>query len=880
MRPIRLKVSAFGPYAGEEILDFGALGENTLFLICGPTGAGKSTILDAMCYALYGKTSGGMRSGVSLRSDYAGADTLTEVAFDFAIGEKRYRITRIPEQMRRKKRSKDPNATALQKMESALYEIDEDGEEIRLITAKNTEKEATDLLGVDVEQFRQIILLPQGDFRRLLLAESPDRQRIMQSLFHTDVYSMIENKLYARMSAVAKVHNSEKVRIETLYHTAGAATADELAEKISKAEEEGRTAAEAYQKEEARQKEFLKAYDEAQALLGAWERLRKAQTKGAELAERKKDMDALDVEIQRIAAAARLKDARAQLEDTLERGRARSEEAKAAQARLVETEKSLAQAKAEMAAVEKEEEAQKAKEIRIVQLRQMEGPAAQYGKAQAEAARLDGIWKKAARALDAAADSYQKAKAAAEDARTAAYCLEAVFMETQAAYLAQHLEEGTPCPVCGATHHPAKAHSDKPIPDKKDVDSAKDRAKRADEAEKKALALYQNGQKQEADSQRDLAAAKAFLSQLEQTVEPEYRNTEVLARTIRKLASERDAYEARKKRAETALQSLSEKKKQEETARDFLQSEVEKLRAQYKEDKAQLLQRAEAEGFLTLEEMERYFLEISQEGAKRKTLAEYRAAVVSAHDMAAEAEKAIAGRTEPDRRQWERDRADRDSQVKAALTAKTQWDSKTRGLREVADEIKTVEAQHKETDARYKLVGRLYDLFHGQSNGINLERFVLGALLDDVTRKANLRLKVMSGGRYELFRKKDGRDDARKKGGLDLVVFDGYTGKERPANTLSGGETFLASLSLALGLADVVQEYAGGIHLDAMFIDEGFGTLDSESLDLALKTLTKLQSQTRLVGIISHVAELEERIPAKLRVTKTECGSKAEFEVN
>lgn len=879
MRPIRLKVSAFGPYAGEEILDFGALGDNTLFLICGPTGAGKSTILDAMCYALYGKTSGGMRSGANLRSDYAGPDVLTEVTFDFSIGEKRYRMTRIPEQMRLKKRSKDPTAMALQKMESALYEIDGDGKEIRLITAKNTEKQAAELLGVDVEQFRQIILLPQGDFRRLLLAESQDRQRIMQSLFHTDVYSLLEKKLWGRVSALAKTYNAEKLRMETLFKMADAGTAEELAAKVASAEAQGKSAAAACQKEEAAHQDFMKSYNEAQALLGAWDRLRKAQKEAVELGAQKGKMDALAVEVQRIAAAARLKDAKAQLADTLAKGRARSEEEKKTEADLAALEKRLAEAEAVWAALDKETEAQKEREMRLAQLRQMEAPAAQYGKAEAEAARLDRVWMADQRALAAAEHSYNEAKGAAETAKTAAYCLESVFMETQAAYLAQHLEEGTPCPVCGSTHHPAKAHSDKPIPEKKDVDAAKDQSKRADAAEKEALTAFQTAQKREAASQRDLAAAKASLAQLAQTVEEQYRDTKVLGATIRRLEAECNGYETRKKQADADLQALKEKKKQGETARDFLKEEVQKLRDQYVKDKDNLVQRAKAEGFQTLEEMERYFSEIDREPAYRKQLTDYSAAVASASDRAAAEEKTIAGRAEPDRKQWEIDRTASDNRVKAALTAKTQWDSEAARLKHIEDEIKGIRETNKDTEARYKLVGRLYNLYSGQSNGINLERFVLGALLDDVTRKANVRLKVMSGGRYELSRKQ-GRDDARKKGGLDLEVFDSYTGQSRPANTLSGGETFLASLSLALGLADVVQEYAGGIHLDAMFIDEGFGTLDSESLDLALKTLTKLQTKNRLVGIISHVGELEERIPAKLRVTKTECGSKAAFEVN
>lgn len=189
------------------------------------------------------------------------------------------------------------------------------------------------------------------------------------------------------------------------------------------------------------------------------------------------------------------------------------------------------------------------------------------------------------------------------------------------------------------------------------------------------------------------------------------------------------------------------------------------------------------------------------------------------------------------------------------------------------------ERNAKEIGEKYSLVAHLWEIAQGKETGINLERFVLGALLDAVTEKANLRLMEMSGNRYELLRKRGERSDGRKKAGLDLEVFDGNTGRARPAATLSGGETFLASLSLALGLADVVQEYAGGVHLDAMFIDEGFGSLDSESLDLAMKTLQELKGQNRLIGLISHVGGLEERIPAKLRVTKTQTGSTAAFEM-
>lgn len=879
MKPIRLTISAFGPYAGTEVLDFTKLGENTLFLICGPTGAGKSTILDAMCYALYGKTSGGMRSGANLRSDYAGPGQMTEVTFDFSIGEKNYRAYRCPEQMRQKKRSKDPTALAFQKMESALYELDEEGNEKKLITAKDTEKAASALLGVEVDQFRQIILLPQGDFRRLLLADSQDRQRIMERLFHTDIYWKLEKKLQKRFYDLKGRYDDGNLKITTLLASAEAETVDGLGAKKAEAAEKGKAAEVAYASADSAHKIFQKQYDEAQALLGTWKRYRQAVAEGERLKTQKEAMDTLSARVQRIAAAARLKDAREQLDTTLANGKKKKKELDQVTARLEARKKDLAAAGKAWEALEKEAPRQKEREGQLAQLRQLEEPAAQYGRAREAAAQLERSWKKADTAARKAFALHEAAKQTADTAKKEAYCLESVFIETQAAYLARDLEEGKPCPVCGSTHHPEKAHSDKPIPEKKDVDSAKDRSKAAEAGEKSALTALQAEQQKEAAAKADLAAARAALAQLEQQIQPEYRDPKVLAAAIRQLEKNCESYETQRKKADEARKTLGEAVKADETEAELTQKAVEQLRDQYKDDLAVLTRRAGDEGFKDLSELDLYFKEIPQEAAYRKTLTDYEAHVKAAGDQAAAEEKNIAGRKEPDGEAWEKDRAASDEAVKAALTEKNRWDSEKKRLAGIEKDITAIQKDNETIGEKYKLAGRLYNLFSGQSNGINLERFVLGALLDDVTRKANLRLKVMSGGRYELARKV-GRDDARKKGGLDLDVFDSYTGQSRPANTLSGGETFLASLSLALGLADVVQEYAGGIHLDAMFIDEGFGTLDSESLDLALKTLTKLQSARRLVGIISHVGELEERIPAKLRVTKTDCGSSAKFEIN
>ena len=284
MRPIRLEMSAFGPYAGRTVLDFSRLGASRLFLICGPTGAGKSTVLDAMCYALYGKTSGGERDGRSLRSDYAGPETLTEVTFDFSIGEKTYRIYRCPEQLRQGKRKSDK--LVQQKMESALYELC-DGAPPRLIAAKETERRAAELLGVGLDQFRQIILLPQGEFRRLLLADSRERQGIMQQLFHTEIYAKLEQDIAARAKEYEKAHAEAETKLRTRLTACGAASVEALAEMTAAAEKDAAAAQARYKEAETAEKAFRREYTAAQTLAGAWARLEAAEAAGRALAAKK-----------------------------------------------------------------------------------------------------------------------------------------------------------------------------------------------------------------------------------------------------------------------------------------------------------------------------------------------------------------------------------------------------------------------------------------------------------------------------------------------------------------------------------------------------------------------------------------------------------------
>lgn len=874
MRPIRLEMAAFGPYAGHTSLDFTRLGENRLFLICGPTGAGKSTILDAMCYALYGKTSGGERSGAGLRSDYAGPDVLTEVIFDFAVGDKVYRIWRCPEQMRQGRRKS--GQLVQQKPESALYELD--GKEPRLLAAKETEKRAAELLGVGVEQFRQIILLPQGEFRRLLLADSKERQGIMRQLFHTERYEKLEEAIGTKARELEKRRKDADLTLQTRLSACGADTAEALAEKTAEAEKETEAAARQCEAAEQAEAAFRKDYDAAQALAGAWARLEAAEAAGRALAAKKESMERKAAEVERIAAAARLKDAKEALDQTLADGRKEAAGLKTINVQLEKLRETMAAAEKQTADLEAETPRRKAQAEEAARLVRTAELAAGCRQAEEKAAGADAAWKEAAAVRQAAEKEKAAADAARTEARRDANAYELAFLHGQAAYLAAGLREGEPCPVCGGVHHPAPAEAAGDLPDKSAVEAKRQAAETADRQAEEAARAAEAARQEETACAAERAAAAASLELIEKELPPDLRDPEAVARRREMLLREQAQWEADVRAAQTRRQQAGEALKGAEKEEELTRGRVETLRAQYAERRETLLARAQAAGFADIAAFEPYFGRIGEEASLRQELNDYEAAVKAEKAKADAARQDTGGAPKPDMAEWEARQAAVSARTKEAVAALTRWKGTLALCRETRQAVDAILAEQQEIDRQYQLAGRLAKLFRGDENGVNLERFVLGALLDDVLRKANLRLSAMSGGRYQLSRRLD-RDDRRKKSGLDLDVFDSYTGQARPANTLSGGETFLASLSLALGLADVVQEYAGGIRLDAIFIDEGFGTLDAESLDLALRTLTGLQGQNRLVGIISHVAELEERIPAKLRITKTDCGSTAAFEI-
>lgn len=879
MRPERLRISAFGPYAGQEDLDFSVLGNHTLFLICGPTGAGKSTILDAMCYALYGKTSGAVRSGEDLRSNYVGYDQKTYVEFDFAIGDRHYRIYRSPTQLLERQKG-DRSKPVEHKGKADFYEIDEEGGEKAHITSKGVDSAVEKLLGVGLEQFRQIILLPQGDFRKLLLADSSDRQKIMEQLFQTGIYLAFEKRLQEETQKLKTEYSRGELQRTTLLETCRSESEKELKKQAEINEKVLKEKETEFMQADKEQQVFLRAYDEANVLHGAFLRLETAETALKRMEEKRKEKEELRGHIKMIRAAQSVTKEWSEAVNAKKQQRTAAETLEKAAADLPVKEKAKAEAEQALALFEKEKPKQKERIEMKGKLEQYRNPSSSYGTAKREAERLAGIYAVKQKEAERLREQVSAAeKKAAEDKKNW-LSRNRIFMEGQAFVLAEKLTDGQPCPVCGSLSHPAPAVAGEDRITEKDVKDAERQMHLSEDAEKK------NRREAEAYQAKELAAAKesvdkamTVLSELEKNLPAAYRDSLALEKEIKDLETRISSFEKsleqaeeKRKNAETIYQALKEQKELlEKQAGEFLK---------VSEEKNRILKIKVAEaGFTDWFECSQYMKEVPQLEAYENDLKIYDQSVhVEEEKIKGEKEK-TAGKTKPDMNDWNEKRLKLLESMKRFAAEKAEKETELKKQKETLKKLRQLKETQKEISEKYSLVAHLWEIAQGKETGINLERFVLGALLDAVTEKANLRLMEMSGNRYELLRKRGERSDGRKKAGLDLEVFDGNTGRARPAATLSGGETFLASLSLALGLADVVQEYAGGVHLDAMFIDEGFGSLDSESLDLAMKTLQELKGQNRLIGLISHVGGLEERIPAKLRVTKTQTGSTAAFEV-
>ena len=862
---------AFGPYAGETVIDFEKLQGRHLFLICGPTGAGKTTILDAMCYALYGKTSGD-RTGEKMRSDYADSSERTEVIFDFMLGDKTYRATRSPAQMVDKKRGSGQTLAAMQ---ASLSEM-EDGKEINTLRT-GIEEAAGKLIGLNADQFCQVILLPQGDFRKLLVAKADEREAILKQLFKTQRFSEFKDRLKDRLDAKVREKMEKQTREDQILSTAGAADEKQLASIVEEAEKSLQEAVETTRKQEKESNEFREVYQKETALMGHFTELDKALKQDAALKNEEGRMKEMEASLSLIRSARELAPYFDQLDGITREGRQEAQKLKTAKAdmetyaRLNETLEKRIQ---ELDAMKEKREEERKTALKMQDL---------VPKAKLYGAAVQAL-KNAKNALSRAEEETKRLQAAAEAARKArdeqkekADAVRKSYIEGQAFLLAEGLEDGVPCPVCGAIHHPAPARGGDNVAKAEDVERAQKEYERAsaaydranDAKEKHSTGAY-------AKAVSDHAKADAQMKTLEEIPEA-YRDPKYLEAESTRLLTDIRKWEQDKETAAAQLRKAGADLSASQAACRNAEERREELVKKYRETESVLKEASDKAGFQSLDECKEWYKKKDTEESVRKTLEQYRADRKSTEERIKAEEQETAGKERPDMLALNEKSKALQDQLKKASERAAALKERTETLQKAVSDARAIEKELEDLRKEEGLIRGLYDLTSGKKTRITLERYVLGTLLDDVANAANLRLLSMSRRRYSLHRMTD--ESGLGKGGLSLEVSDSFTGRSRPANTLSGGETFLASLSLALGLADVVQSRQGGVRLDTMFIDEGFGTLDPDSLNSAMNTLIDLQNTGRMVGIISHVPELEERIDARLRVTPAEKGSKAEFEI-
>lgn len=918
MRPLKLTLSAFGPYAGLETLDFTLLGDSGLYLITGDTGAGKSTIFDAITFALYGKDSGKDRRERSFRSMYAESDSQeTFVELTFLHQGREYTVRRQPEYERFSKRS---GKNTLKGAEATL--LCPDG---TIITKKTqvTEK-IVELLGINRDQFKQIAMIAQGDFLELLQAESDRRREIFQKIFDTRIYARAQKLLgeesarlmdqqkslqggIARYAAGVQCPEDSPLAEQAALARAGGLPTSQLAGLLEQllAADEGEKTALAEQ-----QAELTQAMNELAGQISLEQERQKSRQELAAAQGRKITLEAELAGARQTQAAARarqgemeqLQKEAAALEHQLpdydrreeyrQKARTRAEDLARAQKGLAGLKAQREQLAALYAAAQAEAEPLQNAEADRVRAEQ----ALKEWQARQERLTAAGKnWQAGARLLHQAQAAYQQAEAEAKQALEQYDRQSTLSRQEKAGLLARDLQEGAPCPVCGSLHHPNPAPPPAGAVSEEELEGLRAKwetaSARAQKAAEAASAAKGRAEQQAAALRQEMANLPAESSASEALPEQ-------LTAALARLAAETQAA------AQALQEAVQRAQHQAELNAKLTQwaEKIETLRTRIENGERYCIQLAEQEkaGAAALAQLEetlswpdgpaaRAALAEKQNAAKAIQSAMERAdqnaqriaaALAGAEGVIHSLESQLAG-AEPMDLEAARTRWAQLKSQQAGLTAQSEAVSaRLIQNRAALEGIQNQSAQAAALADRLQMVKGLSDTAAGSVSGkekVDFETYILRSYFDRILRQANHRFLEMSGGQYELCRREKS-EDLRRASGLELEVLDHYNGTRRDIKTLSGGESFLASLSLALGLADVVQASAGGVQIQAMFIDEGFGTLDEETLRLAMESLIRLSSGDRLVGIISHVAELKNRIEKQIVVTKTRSGgSRAEI---
>jgi len=1021
MRPVRLTMTAFGPYRDAETIDFAKLEDHRLFVISGITGAGKTTIFDAICYALYGAASGGDRGAEArmLRSDFASDELYTSVDFTFRVGARVYRVFR---QMGHRKGGNKSETGA----RAELYELT-DGREVPCAEFKLKEVNAKleQIIGLTKDQFSQIVMLPQGEFQKLLTSDTENKEEILRRIFRTGLFQKLEDRFQQMSRELRDRHKEAASRLSVYLAQAGEALpvregsalartlrqpaynaaqiASGLAEEVA---HYAQSAAAAQAQREELDGRIRLREEELRAAAALNGRFAERDAKLARRREMERQLPAVAERERRLQDAERA----ARIEPFEEMAARAAEEAASKRAQLAqkrqETEKAgqeLAEAEAVFVREEAREPERKAAERELARLSELEPIVRTLEKDRQEVGRLAAERDACAAQLEAAeaaiASLRERQQAAAEQlrgleretaelpdmqlrrerlahkfrllqellaaerqlgefARLAAEReqalrrlaaeyerIEAQWLEGQAGMLAAHLHDGEPCPVCGSTAHPAKAAAGDAVPSREQVQQAMERLRAAEreltEAQAQAAAARagrsnrsqemreygirpeglaeqkdqveqegkrlkaaieelrlkaarqaelrdeaeRTGREWEAQLKRkdelnrrlqELSAGlgakeSAYRKDLER-VPADLRDPAELAARIREQKERADRLASAWRSAQERLHLLQARHAAEKAREEELQRQAEEAEANMRQAQERFARELEAAGFASGQAFREAKLPETQRRAMQEEIRAFREAMAALDRQLAELEQELAGKQPAALDELEAAVGALKRELEQAIATEHAAERYRQEAQRLQAAVEQADAGVRELEAELGRVTDIHQMLKGDNAlKISFERYILIEYMEQILQAANARLQRLSGGQF-LLKLREGQEARGRQSGLGLDVYDAYTGQNRDVKTLSGGEKFNASLSLALGMTDVIQASQGGVSIEMMFIDEGFGSLDEESLHKAIATLIDLQRAGRMIGVISHVCELKQAFPAALEVTKTKEG--------
>lgn len=926
MKPLKLTMSAFGSYAGKNVIDFTGQ-QQGIFLITGDTGAGKTTIFDAITYALYNQTSGGERNGNMMRSQYAQPETETYVELEFLYRGQTYRVRRNPDYKITKtlkngkiREQKVPHSVELTLPDGTVFPEKKNATDAKII----------EILGLTADQFSQIVMIAQGDFLKLLYTKSDERKMIFSKLFRTDIYWKIQENLRRksmemdeRIQENDRAFEQEKSRIIPLSESEEIPL-DELVERLR---ERLKDALKEQNLRRANVEELNKKitkYEEINKLFVSLEKIRQngkeLELRQVESKERRQQIEnalkadkVLVAEQQNLRqqqaveqsaqAIAKMGETLADDQEMFETLKTQLQEAEAKQKReaadiqkkMLALEQSFPSYEALQNARSEEQQAKKVWEDLGKTSEES------FHKKEAGIAALKEQQKRQEQIVEQTKKNWEQTSlSASESAKHYEHMYEA-FLKEQAGILAENLSAGCPCPVCGSTVHPDPAKLSDHAVTELEVEQAKktraaaeekrDLAYAAFEAEKtEKQKLAQAVEKEEAD----FVLAQTIAKQQRKEAEQNYASLQKTAEQIREklvypsLAEAKKQYAAMQKALEAAEQEIAKKRqkvselaeamntlKGQKLAEEENQKTAKKLAVKTEKEYAKLLEKS---GFIS---EETYHLAILPERSRSKLEREekeYESQCLRQQSEQKLLEKQVSGKTYTDTTELNEQLKAEKQALKEAEKTYMELHTAYENDRSVLQNCAVYLEKGKKLESEDQVIKSLSKTANGRLSGsakIDFETYIQRQYFKQIIHEANKRLLTMSNHQFILKLKEEANTGRKTNEGLDLSVYSLVTDSERDVKTLSGGESFLAALAMALGLSDIVERSAGAIHPDMMFIDEGFGSLDAQSRQQAIEVLAELAGDSRMVGIISHVTELKEQIDRKLVVSRTDKGSRA-----